>query len=529
MSIKYAFPTLLLLIAANFAAFTLHVWYLLPDANGATVNVGTIDQKNSHLRDDTTKGKSEAAPQRRTVKKQQTASRSNKEKNEPIRYDVVASLLQNSYGRVHQLLSIPAKRRMVAGTYNNSYTIPSDAVSNLTYFLESRLRENEEERPLYLYNPSLLPLTSNMHMDVDVGVSYIATYRVSNFGNCHGFGRGVPDTYRNYLGVALLDHELNILKDEKNVYYEAVIDLNAQLLSKGKKAQQSLQDCQIYTASTSNGVNGEDNILMLQCNEYVMPIKLQVMDHTVDEDLSNTGNQETILHNTYGTKLQLMVLQKPHMIVRHGKNMHYFGPGYIETWPSGPHEYIHMDFSKHPYVTSSPIKSSGIEPESSFTTPESNLIDRDSGSACCVPIQLTSTANGGDSTTRQLLLGFSHRKTKKVPKKDSYNYVSRVYAFEPTPPFNIVAQSGFFCLGFASADKEAADSENEQLRGSANGYKLTIQKHVYDCPRIHFITGITEKIDDKETVIVSYGVNDCYPRMVEIKKDFLISLLKGAF
>lgn len=529
MSIKYAFPILLLLIAANFAAFTLHIWYLLPSPNDTTVNVGSIDKKNGHLRDTSTSSKKEAALQRRDVKKQQIASRSNNKNDEPIRYDVVSSLLQSSYGRVHQLLSIPPKRRMVAGTYND-YTIPPDAVSNLTYFLESRLRDDEEERPLYLYNPALLPLTSNM----DVGASYIATYRVSNLGNCHGSGRGVPDTFRNYLGVALLDHELNIVKDGKNVSYEAVIDLNAQLWKKRNKVPQYLQDCQIYTAPTNNGMN-EGDMLLLQCNEFAMPIKLQVI-HTTDEKQSNTGTQEIVLQNTYGTtKLQLTVLQKPNMIKSNGKNMHYFGPGYMEIWPSGPHEFLHiMDFSKYQYVKSSIMKSPGIEPEPSFATPESNLIDRDRGSACCVSIQWSSRENGGDETTRQLLLGFSHRKTKKGSKKEgtnknSYNYVSRVYAFEPTPPFNIVARSGLFCLGFANAGAEATDSENEQLHGSANEYKLTIEEQVYDCPRIHFITGITEKIDDKETVIVSYGVNDCYPRMMEVKKEFLIDLLKGSF
>jgi len=41
------------------------------------------------------------------------------------------------------------------------------------------------------------------------------------------------------------------------------------------------------------------------------------------------------------------------------------------------------------------------------------------------------------------------------------------------------------------------------------------------------VTGITEKVGDENTVIVLYGVNDCYPRMVEVAKEFLVRLLKG--
>ena len=69
-------------------------------------------------------------------------------------------------------------------------------------------------------------------------------------------------------------------------------------------------------------------------------------------------------------------------------------------------------------------------------------------------------------------------------------------------------------------------SDNEQIWGAAKEYKLTIQEEEYDCPRIHFVTGIAEKMGDDETVIVSYGVNDCYPRMLEVSKSFLVGLLR---
>ena len=39
------------------------------------------------------------------------------------------------------------------------------------------------------------------------------------------------------------------------------------------------------------------------------------------------------------------------------------------------------------------------------------------------------------------------------------------------------------------------------------------------------MTGITEK--DENTAIISYGVNDCYPMVIEVEKKFLVGLLMG--
>ena len=119
-----------------------------------------------------------------------------------------------------------------------------------------------------------------------------------------------------------------------------------------------------------------------------------------------------------------------------------------------------------------------------------------------------------------------------------------IYAFEATPhKFSvdivsrdsksrtnlfvvvIVARSGLFCLGFALSD-EARQSDNEQVFGAANDAKLEISGEVFNCPRIHFITGIAEKMGDDMKVIISYGINDCYPRMMEVSKSFLVGLLK---
>ncbi|KAL3803362.1 hypothetical protein HJC23_009326 [Cyclotella cryptica] len=546
---RIAVPTLLFLLVANFTVFLIHVWYLLPHpsdnaglgfiqpydyADSATGQLKKRVRKSFH-------GDSSLVTTALTQAFSEAGT---------IPYDVVPKILEKSqkfYGVVHQLPSIPARRGMIPGTYGN-FTVPSNAVHNLTYFLEARERFDEEDRPLYIYNPNLLPLDygrieTEIIDDLTYGitnakVAYVAVYRVSNFGNCHGPGRGVPQTYRNYLGLALLDRDLNIVRDVTNGYYfDVVIDLNQQLFDSGfspggkkrAKPTQSMQDCQLYATVTKGST--KSNRLILQCNEYVMPVMLKVAG--APERSPHLGVKMIQFRNSYGAGLQLTALQHPISIVYGGKNMHHFGPGYIETWPSGPHEYVKVDFAADPFVNArqsdAVLKSPGVEPAASFLTPDqfsSTLIDRDSGSACCVTIRW----RDDDEQERNLLLGFSHRKTRKAPKKNAYNYVSRLYAFETTPPFNIVARSGFFCLGFAAhgdADDEARQSDNEQVRGSANDYRLTIMNEVYDCPRIHFVTGITEKIDDDEMVIISYGVNDCYPRMIEVPKEFLVSLLQG--
>ena len=74
-----------------------------------------------------------------------------------VRYDLLTTMLErdnNVRSVAHQLPSIPSRRRMIAGTDG----VPADAVRNLTYFLELRLRPNEEDRLLYVYNPMLVPL-----------------------------------------------------------------------------------------------------------------------------------------------------------------------------------------------------------------------------------------------------------------------------------------------------------------------------------------------------------------------------------
>ncbi len=533
-----------------------------------------------------------------------------------IRYDAVAEALQEgSYGVVHQMPCIPDNRRMIIVGDHDDH---KNKIHNLTYFLEARVRPHEEDRPLYIYNPMILPLNDSIleydSILKDLGfdeieggnASYIAVYRVSNFGNCHGYGHGVPETYRNYLGVALLDLDLNILHRNRNTddeyqYLDIVIDLNRHLSDIGwspmtpeglgqhhhhhrveedEPIKQYMQDCQLIAVpSSSITVRTKADSLVLICNNYAMEVRLE----RTPSSLASINNTEAVVSftNTYGSGLQLTALTLPRTIVKGGKNLHYFrvtddeeveragildrvgkggsnaGEGYLEIWPGGPHETMRIDFTDQDKDNRNYervlIKSNKPEPDTSFLTvdgidPKHPLIARDSGSACCISVRWRDEIDDDydieGAGERRLLLGISHRKTRRGlgTTNPPYNYVSRVYAFEPTPPFNLVARSGYFCLGFAlkhqqqhyqqkqnSRNNDEVDqSDNEQVWGAANEYKLTINGIVFDnCPAVHFVTGIAEKLGAEEnTAIISYGVNDCYPRMVEVSKQFLVSLLR---
>mmetsp|Transcript_771 Transcript_771/g.1524 ORF Transcript_771/g.1524 Transcript_771/m.1524 type:complete len:240 (+) Transcript_771:236-955(+) len=216
---------------------------------------------------------------------------------------------------------------------------------------------------------------------------------------------------------------------------------------------------------------------------------------------------------------------------------------FLEIWAAGPHTVLPVTFEGYPFVRPGvpprPMESKAPEPNASYVTldarrPEDTgdvLRDRDNGSACCVPI----IWRDGSGHKRKLLMGVSHTKTRRgkaIKKSKMYNYVSRLYAFDPIPPFDIIARSGYFCLGFGlnkfldnPQHDEAEQSDNDQVWGATNEYKLNVRDDFFECPRIHFVSGITEKIDDPDTVVISYGINDCYPRVLEVSKNFLVQLL----
>ena len=93
------------------------------------------------------------------------------------------------------------------------------------------------------------------------------------------------------------------------------------------------------------------------------------------------------------------------------------------------------------------------------------------------------------------------------------------YAFEvrtPTP-FRLHARSGYFCLGFAGEDGTEGGVYNPHSVLTVDR-KLSQNNATFSCPQIHFVSSLIEKVEEPETTIIGYGINDCTPRIVEGSK-----------
>ena len=183
----------------------------------------------------------------------------------------------------------------------------------------------------------MLPTLVSTAFQILVGCSlfvYIAfryhflTYSQHSFffsANCHGPGKGLPKTYANYLGIALLDRELNVVKDPSSgQYLDAVIDINKHLwearfspVSKRRRIpltpKQFMQDCQIFPARSNRREKSAQLILL--CNEYAMPVQLKLRQSST----TSTDNDENKDHfisftNMYGNEIQLIAQEKPNVI-----------------------------------------------------------------------------------------------------------------------------------------------------------------------------------------------------------------------
>jgi hypothetical protein len=102
----------------------------------------------------------------------------------------------------------------------------------------------------------------------------------------------------------------------------------------------------------------------------------------------------------------------------------------------------------------------------------------------------------------------SNATTVDSPAFIDNHYLSRFYAFEPFPPFRIVSQSGYFCLGFAT--------DGSPLNEATKWRHLVLGEHFEKCPRIHFVSGLASKVDDPSSLLVAYGINDCVSAVTEI-------------
>ena len=161
------------------------------------------------------------------------------------------------------------------------------------------------------------------------------------------------------------------------------------------------------------------------------------------------------------------------------------------------------------------------------------FIKQDRGSACCLEISLEYYRDLTSPTVRpelskrgSIFLGIAHSKSRRRMEStqgDRYNYLSRLYAFSTDEPYQLLARSGLFCLGFSDKTDVAT------IIGAAENYdnltktkKLELNGRSFDCPNIHFVDSLISKATDDSRAIISYGVNDCLPRFIEVSKKDLV-------
>lgn len=167
------------------------------------------------------------------------------------------------------------------------------------------------------------------------------------------------------------------------------------------------------------------------------------------------------------------------------------------------------------------------------------------GGACCVSFSKDELNLGGTRNNHNesnLLVGVGHTKVTWKPwyskdhipqeQKDRVphtHYVSLFYAFDPYPPFEIRARSGYFCLGHVPM---IGDKFSPTEGGRFNPHSiLTRNRNLsqnfenFDCPQMSFISSFIEKADDSSKTAIGYGLNDCTGRLVEVDKKDIVRLL----
>ena len=483
----------------------------------------------------------------------------------------------------HYLSSIPQKHRLSFPATIDS-VLELDTEDAVSIFYEN-IRDKYSSDPnnvfpkklhLYEINPSIAVLPKHYRTNQDWlellehSPAYVASYRVTHELGCFDTNttlslwggdwdhRGKQRT--DYLGMAILDKNLNMLLDatftvHQTIFYRAYKDFRVQNIGE-----------QLY----------------LSTGEFIVPFELSLSKADTKDDFGKgptiPTDYEELVPAFDSKEMPVSALRlwvrgfascPPGHTFASAKNLLYFlkqtnGTSSIETMlyprsnPNSVHP-VNMTKECRPYGRAPNWKeirdllypSGGpqeMQPIPTFETMDSELYPKaglflgDRGSACCTKITAKSIfpiSNTLGTTIREneeLLVAIVHPKTKfpgkTLPKGVVPNtYLSRFIAVLPREPYTIVAKSGAFCLGYPSQEKDGPAAASNSL-GFVKMGPLYFGKQTLNCPRIHFVTGMTDTLEtleeeslDDGSVIVSYGVADCLSRFVEIPKSEIIRML----
>mmetsp|Transcript_27448 Transcript_27448/g.56209 ORF Transcript_27448/g.56209 Transcript_27448/m.56209 type:complete len:447 (-) Transcript_27448:68-1408(-) len=416
---------------------------------------------------------------------------------------------------------------------------------------------------------------------------YLATFRLSSVHSC-----GFPTVEFwnkpvNYLGLAILDERLQVatlppgtIATGVSPSLDMIVDINALLrhifTGKGTKKYFVFEDVRLFIIH---------NQLYMSIRMFLFPICITIDHHGIESSQAppspamckgNASSSMTELPAIYRSNDHMHLFVAGNALslncnTTDCKNFQFFevknehgdtskSNTLKEHWASMPRliidhgQDIYKQFVEDSQYYKDPETSKKLLPMRgkeimSFGLPlprsnSSQLIDnaigkyfipRDRGSACCIQIEKKYYNDLFPSDPPEsIMVGITHKKTAlRMPSslgRKSFIYLSNLYAFSSHHPYQYIARSGLFCFGFTN---NQTDSTSYSV---ANAYsELTKVQRVefhgvsYDCPRIHFVSGITEKVGDETRVIVAYGVNDCVSRFVEIlKRDLMIHLFSNA-
>jgi hypothetical protein len=482
------------------------------------------------------------------------------------RYDTLAPKIQRSW--THYMKTIPNENRF-----------PISGMDNLDEFFSHEL--NRKRNYLFEYNPSIVLLPdqekrSFKHPNTggSVVAVYLASYRVSNMFWCFDMKyhrKLVHHKNRtDWLGLAYLDADFGILA-------EGVFDLGGEdyrlftLRAPNGSQQIYLTDtCRFKLSLKQPAINSHPRYPLFNKTTSGEIISTIYVGSTSCRTLSDGRIAGKNIAYFDDATITTETMSKNNVISADANHSNLVAVA--ENWPpqdDGTHQLSFIDLSSRRStsktrllndgeIVSHPMNKNPIQP--SFYTIEEAWFgeyllsntrpwEHERGNACCLDMI-------DPRTNKHVLVGISHANVRSNDDSSQYevlpeptlfeelflpghnSYLSRFYAFEPTAPYRTVALSGHFCwpMPMISSTPSSSTAENNVSASDGNPYvsrgqsllylEPTNQTSVGSCPKIHFVMSLLYKAkSNKKSIIVSYGVNDCTPRFIEIKASDVQQLL----
>jgi hypothetical protein len=457
------------------------------------------------------------------------------------------------------------------------HRVPHPQVTNWTDYFSNTSHVHPHRTYFFEYNPSLVQIPrhqipTNILTPQQVAETvYLASFRVTNTQQCvHGpdellmiGGQWPRPKSQDYLGLALLRHDLSIIVD-------VVLDKNSN--SPNNSVLQAMEDYrlfvlneQIYVASYHRIVplwlvappfvpNAQEDADVVVPLDNKFPSILTVHARTFASCAGNNGkniNYFVDSHNNKTGTAGVVVAEMYPMLGKMAVNLHEpctpaaTSPRNQKRKIKAAAEPQQQQQQVVRHNATLPLhKSFGSYEEIHFFNHGAfSTMSQERGSACCVPIPnptTTAASNSSSSSSSYLLLGISHSKTKfrtaatrdSLPGNVSANhFFSAFYAMEPHEPYTVRARSGRFCLGFSDVNETIVRDDDHNNNNNNNPYarsnmvRLRLGGNHYDCPRIHFVSGMVEKANDPSRIIIAYGIQDCAPRFIEVAKQQILEML----